>query len=163
MVERVTATAGRHRADRAAARGARRRCCSTSRAAAATAARPCAIPAGEFRIGPQDVLLGDDRRLRRSTSAAPSSSTGSTPSSSSTWCPAAAPASRSRRPRACASSPAAGCSPTPSWPNLSGPVYRRAASEGPGDARWARGPSILASAKLAHCRRIVIRVSTIIL
>ncbi len=44
---------------RAAACDARAAACSTSPAAAATAARRCAIPQGEFRIGGQDVRLGD--------------------------------------------------------------------------------------------------------
>jgi uncharacterized protein (DUF779 family) len=47
---------------------------------------PMCYPAGDFRVGPQDVLLG-------------SSNTGSTPSSSSTSCPGAVPGFRWKRRR----------------------------------------------------------------
>ena len=59
---------------------------------------PMCFAAGEFRVGAQDVLLGEIAGCR-STSAPPSSNTGATPISSSTSCRGAAPAFRSRRPK----------------------------------------------------------------
>ena len=52
---------------------------------------PMCYPAGDFRVGPQDVHLGSIAGAS-SISALPSSNTGVTRSSSSMWCPAAAPA-----------------------------------------------------------------------
>ncbi len=64
---------------------------------------PMCFAAGEFRVGAQDVLLGEIAGCNFYIGAAPVRVLAATPSSSSTSCPDAARASRSRRRRACGS------------------------------------------------------------
>ena len=73
---------------------------------------PMCYPAGEFRVGAQDVLMGEIAGAKFYIGAN-QFEYWATPSSSLTSCLVAARVSASKRPKAFASSPAVACSPTP--------------------------------------------------